>query len=212
VWDLSLRAPVGPPLAAGTQRLEAASVGTVHGRAVLAAVHDDQLQVWDLRSGELAHHATAPVHTLATAIGPDARIYLVDGLGDLTAVAVPSRAVHPVARRHGLKIGSQRDTACPCRFDDFAVPTVESDALGLAAHYHRVTDLLYTVARDDAKWLSLLQCRMCGRHWAVDSLSAGHAEMYYIYPVHTQDPREWLNRAVSLRLPKNLPPRLSRPQ
>lgn len=53
---------------------------------------------------------------------------------------------------------------------------------------------------DRARWLSVLRCRRCGELWAEDSMSSGHADSFFVYPISTGDPTGWLATAAPLVL------------
>lgn len=99
VWDLALGAAVGPALSADTPDLTAPSLGTLHGRAVLAASTGTEVRVWDLLTASVLHAAGSPVEPLATALGPDDQLYVLDADGALHAFAVPLRNVHPLTKK-----------------------------------------------------------------------------------------------------------------
>ncbi|WP_214109202.1 hypothetical protein [Acrocarpospora catenulata] len=90
---------------------------------------------------------------------------------------------------------------CPCGHDAWAVPADQREALALAGHQNAIGHLLAVVARDNARWLGVLRCTRCGRLWAEDSMSSGHADMFFIYPITATDPDAWLAAARSLNLP-----------
>jgi hypothetical protein len=61
-------------------------------------------------------------------------------------------------------------------------------ALALAKHWTRIESTLDVVATDDTRRLRVLRCPACQGRWTEDSISSGHAELVYGYPVHTGDP------------------------
>lgn len=65
----------------------------------------------------------------------------------------------------------------------------------LARHLLVIAPLLDLVERDDSRWLGILRCTSCGRFWAEDSMTSGHADLFFVYPVDTDDPRAWLAQA-----------------
>ncbi|GAA5085771.1 hypothetical protein [Thermocatellispora tengchongensis] len=73
------------------------------------------------------------------------------------------------------------------------------DALALAGHRTAIEHLLTPVALDPSRWLGVHRCVRCGRHWAEDSITSGHADLFFVYPVHTADPRAWLAAAHPLQ-------------
>ena len=90
---------------------------------------------------------------------------------------------------------------CPCGHGAHRVPRTQREALTLAHHQSAVEHLLRVVERDPQRWLGVFRCDRCGRFWAEDSMSSGHADMFYIYPIETVDPHSWLADAESLHLP-----------
>lgn len=89
---------------------------------------------------------------------------------------------------------------CPCGHDDWTAPETKRQALDLARHHAAIEHLLAVVARDPARRLGVLRCTRCGRLWAEDSMTSGHADMFFVYPIDATDPHEWLARARSLDL------------
>jgi hypothetical protein len=100
VWDLLRREPVGLPLPADLDGLTAPSVGTLHGRAVLAAGVAASLGLWDLAGGEPVGTWPQGSAVVGTAVGTPGTVHALtaDGPGPV-AVQVPPKAVHPAARR-----------------------------------------------------------------------------------------------------------------
>lgn len=90
---------------------------------------------------------------------------------------------------------------CPCGHDAWTAPGTRRQALALARHHDRVAHLLTVVARDSARWLGVLRCERCGRLWAEDGMSSGHASMFFIYPIDATDPEAWLAAARPLDPP-----------
>jgi hypothetical protein len=90
---------------------------------------------------------------------------------------------------------------CPCGHDAWTAPGTRRQALALARHHDRVAHLLTVVARDSARWLGVLRCERCGRLWAQDGMSSGHASMFFIYPIDATDPEAWLAAARPLDPP-----------
>jgi hypothetical protein len=88
---------------------------------------------------------------------------------------------------------------CPCGHSGRRVPRNRREALELVSV--RDTVDLRVVTVDPARWLSVLQCPLCRRFWAEDSMSSGHAELYFTYPIDTDDPHTWLSTADPLDLP-----------
>jgi len=87
---------------------------------------------------------------------------------------------------------------CPCDHADRRAPRTVSEAVALARHRDAVTQQLEPIERAPDKWMSVLRCRQCGQLWAEDSVSSGHADLLFVYPIETDDPHEWLARAASI--------------
>jgi hypothetical protein len=101
------------------------------------------------------------------------------------------------ARRHGHL---PDPSACPCGHDRLAVPGTVRRALALAEHWSTAQPLLEVVERDPGRWLGLVRCTRCGRFWAEDCISSGHAELFFGYPIKVDEPADWFARAVPLDL------------
>ncbi|NAS21592.1 hypothetical protein GT755_07830 [Herbidospora sp. NEAU-GS84] len=84
---------------------------------------------------------------------------------------------------------------CACGHDRHRAPRDKTEGLVLAGHLREVEHLLDVVERDDSRWLGILRCGSCGRYWAEDSMTSGHADLFFVYPVDTDDPHAWLARA-----------------
>lgn len=97
---------------------------------------------------------------------------------------------------------------CPCGHGVHRVPQTRWQAIDLARHQDKITHLLAVVESDREGWLRVLRCTRCGRFWAEDSMSSGHADLFYIYPIQTTEPRSWLADAQSLSLPPGEKPTL----
>jgi hypothetical protein len=93
---------------------------------------------------------------------------------------------------------------CPCGHDEHSRPTSVREALALVSHLNSISSLLEVEASDPARWLRVYRCRRCGQRWAEDSISSGHADLFYAYPIDASDPHAWLARASPLQ------PRLTR--
>jgi hypothetical protein len=93
-----------------------------------------------------------------------------------------------------------RRSPCACGHDELRVPESRPEAIELYAHVSRLDEQLESVARDTDKWMRVLRCRMCGRYWAEECISSGHADLYYAYPIETGDPVGWLAAAQPLDL------------
>nr|WP_062334213.1 hypothetical protein [Herbidospora sakaeratensis] len=87
---------------------------------------------------------------------------------------------------------------CVCGHDDHRAPLDKAEGLVLAGHLRVIEPLLEVVARDDSRWLGVLRCGSCGRYWAEDSMTSGHADLFFVYPVDTTDPHAWLAAARPL--------------
>jgi hypothetical protein len=88
--------------------------------------------------------------------------------------------------------------SCACGHDDWRAPETQQEALALAAHQNAIRALLEEVKRDAARWLAVLRCRECGRYWAQDAISSGHADLLFVYPIETDEPERWLAAAQPL--------------
>ncbi|WP_066364420.1 hypothetical protein [Herbidospora mongoliensis] len=84
---------------------------------------------------------------------------------------------------------------CACGHDRFSAPRDKTEGLILARHLRAVEHLLEPVERDASRWLGVLRCTACARYWAEDSMSSGHADLFFVYPVDTTDPHAWLAAA-----------------
>jgi hypothetical protein len=112
------------------------------------------------------------------------------------------------ARRkiHGLLAWARRNgylpdpSGCACGHHRLAAPLTFPQALALAAHWTRVESTLDLVATDGTRWLRVLRCPVCQGLWAEDSISSGHADLFYGYPIQTTDPAAWLRTNESLEL------------
>jgi len=90
--------------------------------------------------------------------------------------------------------------ACSCGHALRRKPRTREEALALGRHQNAIRSLLEEVAVARGKWMSVLRCRLCGRFWAEDSLTSGHMDLFYAYPIATDDPHGWLEDATPLRL------------
>lgn len=81
-------------------------------------------------------------------------------------------------------------TTCACGHDERRVPETREEAVALAGH---AASLLDVVVRDNSRWLSVLRCRECGAYWAEDSISSGHADLFFVYPIDSAELPEPLN-------------------
>ena len=80
------------------------------------------------------------------------------------------------------------------------MPRTRAEAIALSVHQTSLRDLLEDVVIDRARWMSVLRCSACGAYWAEDSISSGHMDLLFAYPIETDDPQGWLERASPLRL------------
>jgi hypothetical protein len=147
--------------------------------------------VWDVGTGTRAHTARVAGPPLASRPGPGGHLYVTTDDGSLTDLTIPARAMHPVARRR---------RPCRCGHHRHATPRTQRDALELAAHWPVTDPPLELVELNHATWVAVHRCPGCGQHWAEESMTSGHAELYFGYPIHTDDPHGWLARANSLKL------------
>ncbi|GAA3192156.1 hypothetical protein ACFO1B_05115 [Dactylosporangium siamense] len=96
------------------------------------------------------------------------------------------------ARRHGYLA---EPLVCGCRHERLEAPGARWEAARLAANWTRILPLLDEVAVDPARWLAVYRCSRCERLWARDTVSSGHADLTYGYPIATDDPAGWLAAA-----------------
>ena len=129
---------------------------------------------------------------------------VLDALADiepLLPLLEPVRAVELVRAVEPEPV--DRAGACPCGHSTRAAPRNRAEALALVLHATEIEPLLVTVGEDPARWLDVLTCRSCGRHWARDSITSGHADLFFVYPIETADPRAWLAAAQPLNPPSS---------
>jgi hypothetical protein len=86
---------------------------------------------------------------------------------------------------------------CACGYAATPVPPTREAAIASLGDHPQHRELLELIEADGGKWMAVLRCRTCGRHWAEDSISSGHAELTYHYPIDTDDPRAWLAAATN---------------
>ncbi len=86
-----------------------------------------------------------------------------------------------------IKADALRST-CACRHATTRVPESRPQALELVSHQTALGDQLELVAADSAKWMAVHRCRRCGAYWGEDSMSSGHADLGFIFPIETDDP------------------------
>jgi len=91
-------------------------------------------------------------------------------------------------------------SGCACGHHRLAAPATVPQALVLAAHWTRIESTLDLVIADDGRWLRVLRCPACQGRWAEDSISSGQADLFYGYPLPTEDPVAWLRANGSLEL------------
>ncbi|GIH21825.1 hypothetical protein Aph01nite_01350 [Acrocarpospora phusangensis] len=75
------------------------------------------------------------------------------------------------------------------------------DGYALSLHYDKIRQLLDIVVRDNSRWLGVARCTRCGRLWGEDSITSGHADFHYVYPITATDAEAWLAAAEPLSLP-----------
>ncbi|GAB3855468.1 hypothetical protein ACFPIJ_59720 [Dactylosporangium cerinum] len=100
-------------------------------------------------------------------------------------------------RRHGYLA---EPLVCGCRHERLEAPGARWEAARLAGNWTRILPLLDEVVSDPARWLAVYRCSRCERLWAQDTVSSGHADLTYGYPIATTDPAGWLAAAHSRRL------------
>jgi hypothetical protein len=96
------------------------------------------------------------------------------------------------ARRHGYLA---EPLVCGCRHERLEAPGARWEAVRLAGNWTRILPLLDEVVSDPARWLAVYRCSLCERLWAQDTVSSGHADLTYGYPIATTDPAGWLAAA-----------------
>lgn len=96
------------------------------------------------------------------------------------------------ARRHGYLA---EPLVCGCRHERLEAPRTRWEAARLAGNWTRILPLLDPVVSDPARWLAVYRCSRCERLWAQDTVSSGHADLTYGYPIATDDPAGWLAAA-----------------
>jgi hypothetical protein len=109
-----------------------------------------------------------------------------------------THAVLAWARRHGHL---HDPTSCACGHDRLDRPANRRAAFAVAGHWNTIGPLLVTVAEDADRWLRVLRCTRCDRFWAEDSISSGHATLFFGYPLDAGDPHAWLAGTEPLDLP-----------
>ncbi len=93
-----------------------------------------------------------------------------------------------VLRRRAPEPGCPVDD-CACGHDRHQAPQDKAEGLALARHLRRPSNpISEPVGRDASRWLGILRCTACGRYWAEDSMSSGHADLFFVYPVDTDRP------------------------
>jgi hypothetical protein len=92
---------------------------------------------------------------------------------------------------------------CSCEHETHRTPATQREALELATHRNAIAGQLETIAMADDKWMAVMRCVRCGALWAEDSMSSGHASLFYIYPIATDDAVAWLTTAIPLDPPAN---------
>ncbi|MFF5229124.1 hypothetical protein [Dactylosporangium sp. NPDC000521] len=102
------------------------------------------------------------------------------------------------ARRHGYLA---EPLVCGCRHERLAAPGAMWEAVRLAGNWTRIRPLLDPVASDPGRWLAVFRCSRCERLWAEDTVSSGHADLTYGYPIATTNPAAWLAAARPRRFP-----------
>jgi hypothetical protein len=129
---------------------------------------------------------------------------LAERYGSFTRHQKGHRARHKI---HQLLAWARRTgylpdpSGCACGHHRVAAPATVPQALALAGHWTGIESTLDVVAIDDTRWLRVLRCPACGELWAEDSISSGHADLIYGYPIRTGDPVAWLrvNESLTLR-------------
>jgi TDG/mug DNA glycosylase family protein len=100
-------------------------------------------------------------------------------------------------RRFGERVRA-RDDGCPCEHDRRRAPGHRDEVSELATHRRITGALMEELGSDSGKWMRVLRCRRCGRYWAEDSLSSGQVDLFFVFPIETDDPQAWLAAAEPL--------------
>ncbi|MHA6759546.1 hypothetical protein [Streptacidiphilus sp. PAMC 29251] len=90
-------------------------------------------------------------------------------------------------------------SGCPCGHHRFTVPRTRRDTTALYKHRQKIDHLLAPIELDPSRWLGVYACTLCGKIWAEDDITSGHAELFFYYPITTTDPKAWLSRAEPLQ-------------
>lgn len=83
----------------------------------------------------------------------------------------------------------------PCAPARYAEPRTVRAVPEPYRHRSAVDPLVRLVLEDRGKRLRAYRCTRRARHWAEDRLASGHAEPYFLRPIHTDDPAARLARA-----------------
>jgi 2'-5' RNA ligase len=76
---------------------------------------------------------------------------------------------------------------CLCAHGRFTAPLTRNAAAAMAAHWLEIRPMCTLVTTDPERWLRVWRCGRCGEHWAEESITSGHAEFYFGYPIATAD-------------------------
>ncbi|MEV4515246.1 hypothetical protein AB0K00_40605 [Dactylosporangium sp. NPDC049525] len=189
VWELALGAP-GEPVAHGLfpstvtklARLALARQGRYPAEVVLSAAQRAYDGPYD------AHEALA-----CALVHPDvdtgALVWQHTRRGRGWRSRRKTARVLAWGRRYGYLA---EPLVCGCRHERLEAPEARWEAVRLAGNWARILPLLDEVAADPARWLAVYRCSLCERLWAQDTLSSGHADLTYGYPIATDDPAGWL--------------------
>lgn len=79
---------------------------------------------------------------------------------------------------------------CVCAHGRLAAPRTKNAAAAMAAHWLEIRPMCTLVTSDPDRWLHVWRCDRCGEHWAEESVTSGHAELYFGYPIATADAPE----------------------
>jgi uncharacterized protein YciI len=152
-----------------------------------------------------SHHATGRFVVSGQTV-PEAAGGVIVVRGDVRAEAEALAASDPfvrggVARTEVIEFTPARKepgfaARCACGHDAIRVPESRAEAMELARR--RRDPAFERVAVDNAKWMSVYRCPVCGGHWAEDGLMSGQMDLFYLYPIETEDPAAWLASAKPL--------------
>ncbi|WP_436532038.1 HEAT repeat domain-containing protein [Actinoplanes sp. HUAS TT8] len=95
------------------------------------------------------------------------------------------RKTHQVlawARRYGYL---PLESGCVCAHGWFTTSPSRDVAAAMSAHWDAIRPRCTLIETDTDHWRRLWRCDRCGEHWVEESVSSGHAELYYAYPAQS---------------------------